>query len=89
MSTAREIALEKENFELKSQVHSLQNQLEAVLKIMLGKKNEKRADLFADQPSLFGDDISLNQQEDTEEELVSYSRKGTALGQHNKNRSIQ
>jgi len=75
MPTAREIALEKENFELKSQVHSLQNQLEAVLKIMLGKKSEKRTDLFANQPSLFGDDIPSNQPEDTEEEKISYSRK--------------
>ena len=75
MPTAREIALESEVVELKSKVISLQNQLDAVLKIMLGKKNEKRTDPFIDQPSLFGDTIPLNQQEETEEELISYNRK--------------
>ena len=75
MSTAREIALEKENIELKSKVNSLQNQLEAILKIMLGKKSEKRTDPFANQPSLFGDDIPLNKPEEAEKEQVSYSRK--------------
>lgn len=73
MPTAREIELEQENIALRSKVRSLQNQLDAVIKIMQGKKNEKRCNLFAEQPSLFGD-IPATEQKDTEQEQITYSR---------------
>lgn len=73
MPTAREIELEQENIALRSKVRSLQNQLDAVIKIMQGKKNEKRSNLFAEQPSLFGD-ITATEQKDTEQEQITYNR---------------
>ncbi len=74
MPTAREIELEQEVIALRSKVQSLQNQLDAVIKIMQGKKNEKRSNLFADQPSLFGD-IPATEQQETEQEQITYNRK--------------
>lgn len=80
MPTVQDIKLEKENLELKTQleisrkqIQGLQNQLGAVLKMLAGKKSEKRTDSSYDHPSLF-DDISIIQPEEVLVEEVSYTR---------------
>jgi transposase len=80
MPTAQDIKLKKENLELKTQleisqkqIQGLQNQLSAVLKMLAGKKSEKRTDSSYDHPSLF-DDISIIQPEEVLVEEVSYTR---------------
>jgi len=80
MKTAREITLEKENQELKSKVDSLQNQLDAVLKMLAGKKSEKRTDLLIDQLNLFGDSVVSSQEEEIEQLTITRKkRKGTPV----------
>ena len=80
MKTAREITLEKENQELKSKVDSLQNQLDAVLKMLAGKKSEKRTDLLIDQLNLFGDSVVSSQEEEIESLTITRKkRKGTPV----------
>lgn len=73
MPTAREITLDKENQELRKKVQGLQNQLDAVLKMLAGKKSEKRPISADDHPSLF-DNLETIQVEEPQEEEVSYTR---------------
>lgn len=73
MPTAREIALDNENRELRKKVQGLQNQLDAVLKMLAGKKSEKRPIPTEGHPSLF-DDLETVQAEELQEEEVSYTR---------------
>lgn len=73
MPTAREIALDKENQELRKKVHGLQNQLDAVLKMLAGKKSEKRPVSADAHPSLF-DGLETIESEELQEEEVSYTR---------------
>jgi hypothetical protein len=49
--------------QLKAQLHSLQNQLDAVVKLLSGKKNEKRNFVGIDQMGLFSTPESDEQQE--------------------------
>ncbi len=74
MTTAREIVLEQEISTLKSEVVSLRNQLEAVLKLWKGKKTEKLPG-DPDQPTLFELQTSTNKPEQPVTEDISYARK--------------
>ena len=78
MKTAREKALEERIEELESRNLSLQNQLEAVLKMLAGKKSEKRTDLLVDQLNLFGEPVVTDCEEETEQVTITRKkRKGT------------
>jgi len=68
------IALKKENIELKEKLVSLQNQLDAVLKMFLGKKSEKRLS-DSDQLTLFGEEITSDQEDCEETEQPASQRK--------------
>lgn len=82
MKTTREIALEKKVEELEAKNKSLQNQLEAVIKILLGKKSEKRTDSSSliDQLNLFGDPVVVLEEEEIEKTTTTRKkRKGTPV----------
>ena len=68
MTLAEGEALKKEIKYLRKKVDSLQNQLNAVLKIMAGKKSEKRSTIAQDQLGLFGD-VQPQKKEETEEDF--------------------
>lgn len=73
MPTALEISLQEELRISKKQIQGLQNQLDAVLKMLAGKKSEKRTNSDYDHPSLF-DDVALIQPEEVQVQEVSYTR---------------
>ena len=66
MISPREIALEKQVQALEQKLIATQNQLEAVLKLLMGKKTEKR-DIDPQQISLFEEEITLGNKEDFQE----------------------
>jgi hypothetical protein len=71
ISLEKHQALEKENTQLKAQLHSLQNQLDAVVKLLSGKKNEKRNFVGIDQIGLFSTPESDEQQENEKDASAS------------------